>query len=205
MSSLPAGARVHRPAFRRRRLDNGLTVLVIADERVPAISLTLMARGGGATDPAGQAGTATLTAGLLNKGSRHRDADTLAEAIDDLGASYAARTGRDSTTVSLAGLAEDFPSMLDLLAEIALEPVFPAEEFRVLRQRRLHGLTRSLDQPAAVADWVFARGLFPGHPYGPPLAGTAATVAAIEASGPAAWHGQRFTPGNCCLAVKKYA
>jgi zinc protease len=201
MSTLPDGARVHRPVFRRRQLDNGLTVLVIADERVPAISLTLMAKGGGATDPAGRSGTATLTAGLLNKGSRHRDADTLAEAIDDLGASYAARTGRDSTTVSLAGLAEDFPAMLDLLAEIALEPTFPADEFQVLRQRRLHGLTRSLDQPAAVADWVFARGLFPDHPYGPPLAGTAATVAAIQEADPAAWHRQRFTPGNCCLAV----
>jgi zinc protease len=201
MTDLPRSAHVHRPAFRRRTLANGLTVLVIADERVPAISLTLMAAGGGATDPAGRGGTATLTAGLLNKGSRHRDADTLAEAIDDLGASFAARTGRDSSTVSLAGLAEDFPSMLDLLAEIALEPVFPEDEFEILRQRRLHGLTRSLDQPAAVADWVFARGLFPDHPYGPPLAGTAATVAAIEATDPSAWHRQRFAPGNCCLAV----
>jgi len=201
MNNLPPSAHVHRPAFRRRKLANGLTVLIIPDERVPAISLTLMAMGGAATDPPGHAGTATLTAGLLNKGSRHRDAETLAEAVDDLGASYAARTGRDSTTVSLAGLAEDFPSMLGLLAEIALEPIFPADEFHTLRQRRLHGLTRSLDQPAAVADWVFARGLYPDHPYGPPMAGTAATVAAIRETDPAAWHGQRFAPGNCCLAI----
>jgi zinc protease len=198
---LPRSAHVHRPDFRRQQLSNGLTLLIVEDARVPAVSLTLMVKGGGATDPTGRAGTATLTAGLLNKGSRRRDAESLAEGIDDLGASYAARTGRDSTTVSLAGLAEDFTHMLGLLAEIALEPVFPEDEFQTLRQRRLHGLTRSLDQPAAVADWVFAGGLFPDHPYGLPLGGTAASVGTIKRSDAANWHEHRFTPGNSCLAV----
>jgi len=152
MSTLPESARVRRPAYCRTKLDNGLTLLAIEDQRLPAISLTLLVPAGGHGDPPGQAGTASLVAGLLDKGSRQRDADSLAVAIDDLGASYAARVGRDSTVVSIAGLSEDFKDLLALLGELTLEPSFPASEFHLLRQRRLHALTRAMDQPATVAD-----------------------------------------------------
>ena len=201
MSFLPESARVRRPVHRRRHLDNGLTVLIIEDHRLPAISLTLLLPAGGAADPAGQAGTASMVAGLLDKGSRRRDADSLAVAIDDLGASYSARGGRDSTVVSLAGLSEDFMDLLGLLGEIALEPTFPASEFQLLRQRRLHALTRAMDQAATVADWTFSRGLYGEHPYGPPLSGTATSISALVESAPAAWHGQHFAPAGSCLAI----
>ncbi len=201
MSFLPERARVRRPAHRRRHLDNGLTVLIVEDQRLPAISLTLLVPAGGGADPTGQAGTASLVAGLLDKGSRHRDADSLAVAIDDLGASYSARAGRDSMAISLAGLSEDFMDLLALLGEITLESSFPATEFHLLRQRRLHALTRAMDQAATVADWTFSRGLYGEHPYGPPLSGTAASISALTETVPAAWHEQQFTPAGSCLAI----
>ncbi|MCZ6599403.1 MAG: pitrilysin family protein, partial [Acidobacteria bacterium] len=201
MSFLPERARVHRPAHHRRHLDNGLTVLIVEDQRLPAISLTLLVPAGGGADPTGQAGTASLVAGLLDKGSRRRDADSLAVAIDDLGASYSARAGRDSMAISLAGLSEDFMDLLALLGEITLESSFPATEFHLLRQRRLHALTRAMDQAATVADWTFSRGLYGEHPYGPPLSGTAASISALTETVPAAWHEQQFTPARSCLAI----
>lgn len=201
MMNLPANARVPRPAFRRRQLDNGLTILIIEDERVPAISISLMAHAGGSMDPAGRAGTASLAAGLMNKGSRQRDAEALALAVDDLGATFGARTGRDSTLVNIAGLSEDFHALLGLLAEITLEPTYPEDEFNLLRQRRLNSLTRALDDPSTLADWAFSLALFKEHPYGAPLAGTASSVAAIHADDPAVWHQRAFTPANCCLAI----
>jgi zinc protease len=201
MSFLPERARVRRPAHHRRHLDNGLTVLIVEDQRLPAISLTLLVPAGGGADPTGQAGTASLVAGLLDKGSRRRDADSLAVAIDDLGASYSARAGRDSMAISLAGLSEDFMDLLALLGEITLESSFPATEFHLLRQRRLHALTRAMDQAATVADWTFSRGLYGEHPYGPPLSGTAASISALTETVPAVWHEQQFTPAGSCLAI----
>lgn len=201
MSALPESARVRRPAHLRRKLDNGLTVLIIEDQRLPAISLTLMVPAGGGADPPGQAGTASLVAGLLDKGSRRRDAESLAVAIDDLGASYGARVGRDSTVVSLAGLSEDFLDLMALLGELTLEPNFPDTEFHLLRQRRLHALTRAMDQPATVAEWAFSHGLYGEHPYGPPLSGTAASISAMAETAPAAWHGEQFIPESSCLAI----
>lgn len=201
MNILPESARVRRPAHRREHLDNGLTVLIIEDQRLPAISLTLLLPAGGGTDPPGQAGTASLVAGLLNKGSRRRDADSLAVAIDDMGASYSARTGRDSLVVSLAGLSEDFMDLIALLGEITLEPAFPAGEFHLLRQRRLHALTRAMDQAATVADWTFSHGLYGEHPYGPPLSGTAASMTDLAETAPEAWHRRLFVPAGSCLAI----
>jgi len=201
MRTLPESARVRRPAHRRRHLDNGLTIVIVEDQRLPAVSLTLLVPAGGGADPPGQAGTASLVAGLLDKGSRRRDADSMAVAIDDLGASYSARGGRDSMAVSLAGLAEDFMDLLALLGEITLAPSFPAGEFHLLRQRQLHALTRAMDQVATVADWTFSRGLYGDHPYGPPLSGTAASIAALAETAPAAWHGRHFVPAGSCLAI----
>jgi zinc protease len=159
-----------------------------------------MVRGGSARDEA-RPGCASLAAGLLNKGSRRRSAEALALAVDELGAAYTATTGWDSTHVTLMGLSEDSVRLLELLAEIALQPAFAAEEFHLLRGRRLHSVRRSLDQPATLADWTFETRLFEDHCYGHPVGGTVRSLGRLTDADPPALHRQIFRPDQAVLAL----
>ncbi len=200
--SRPRRSRVRTPPHRRSRLSGGLGLLAVGGAPLPAVAASLLVRGGGgAADPQGRGGLAALTAALLDKGSRRRGAEALAVAVDDLGATCSAAAGWDSASVTLLGLAGDLPRLLELLAEIALEPAFPPDEFAILRDRRLHALARSLDHAATMADWTFVHHLFAGGPYGRPLAGTAASVAALGVSEVEAFHQARFAPAESVLAV----
>jgi zinc protease len=196
----PSAARVGRPDHRRWVLDNGLPVLAIPNPRIPAVVFSLLIRGGAACDGR-RAGNASLTAGLLNKGTRRRSAEELALAIESLGASYSSTTGWDSHQVTLMGLSEDAGTLLDLLAEIVREPVFSAGEFETLRARRLHAVTRALDQPSTMADWTFESRLFQGHPYGHPLSGTVRSLSRLAGTDPEAHHHATFRPGEAILAA----
>ncbi|MFQ5768591.1 MAG: M16 family metallopeptidase, partial [Acidobacteriota bacterium] len=189
------------PPHERVTLKNGLGLVLVPDHRLPVMALSLMIRSGAALDGAGAEGLASLTASLLNQGSKRRNARELAEAVDDLGASYSATAGWDSTSITLQGLSTDAGAMLDLLSELALEPAFPPQEFQLMRRRRLHRLARSMDSPAVVADWTLMAHLFHGHPYGFPRAGTGRSLARLPHPSVEQFHLQHYVPNDSLLAV----
>lgn len=198
--SVGAG-RVEVPPVRRWEMPGGLTVLHVEDHRLPAVAASLQLPGGGALDPTGRAGLASLAAALLGKGTRRWETGALAERIDDLGLSWSTRAGWDRFSLTLAGLAEDLDAILELLGEMALYPTFPAGEIDVMKRRRLSALARSVDDPSTLADWAFAIHLYGDHPYGHPLSGTPRS---IEATGPdeiRGLHAAAFLPGAATLAV----
>ena len=65
---------LHMPAHEKYVLKNGLTVLLLEKHGVPMINVFALLKTGSAADPAGQSGLASITAGLLRKGSKARTA-----------------------------------------------------------------------------------------------------------------------------------
>lgn len=190
-----------RIPHRRVALANGLEVIVVESRNRPVISIDLLLRAGSGWDPEGGEGCASLTAGLLNQGSRRRDADEMAAAIDRLGAIFSAASGLDALRLGIAGLRDDFSAMLDLIAEMALAPTFAPEAFERMRARHLNALSRAVDHPAILADWTFLLHLFARHPYGHPPRGLAPTVARLAAGDVAAFHARHFAPAGSFLAI----
>src|ERR1700732_3587856 len=62
--------RVKLPKPVELKLDNGLTVLVLEDHRLPTVTVRLLIQGAGAlNDPADMPGLATLTASIIKDGT----------------------------------------------------------------------------------------------------------------------------------------
>ena len=78
------------PTARRTTLPNGLDVRTIQHRKMPVVSALLLLRCGAASDPAGQAGLASLTAALLDEGTRVRTGIEVSEC--------SAGSGRSSTS-----------------------------------------------------------------------------------------------------------
>jgi zinc protease len=180
----------------RETLANGLRLIVLEDHRLPRVLLGVAVRRGAGVVAHEQAGLASFSAELMERGAGARDALALARATDELGASLSAESDWDSVSVSVAGLSRDLPVLLEILADVVLRPRFDPAEARKLRGERLAGLERAKDDPATLARWNLMRALYDGHPYGRPSEGLPETLAKLEARDARDFHRQVFVASD---------
>ncbi len=177
----PAVASVKVPEYRRIVLPNGLTLLLMPVREVPLTAFTAVIRAGALGDPAGKAGLASLTAGLLEKGAGTRDAFQFADAVADVGGSFGAGAGAESITVGGQFLSRDRELMIELLADALLRPRLDAAEFGRLRDRQVELIKASKDSdPSGLIDAYGRALLFGAHPYGSPVDGSERSLAALS-------------------------
>lgn len=190
------------PEIQDYTLDNGLRVVLVERDALPLVSLELQLRGGAAAHPAAKAGLASLTADMIDEGTATRTALEIADAVDLLGATLSSTAGYDASQVRLAVLRSRFAEALDVLADVVMRPSFPEAELERVRRERLARVVQRSDVPAALADDAFARVLYgEGHPYGAPLLGTKETLEALTRDDVAAFHRERYAPGQATLVV----
>jgi zinc protease len=164
------------PLAHREILSNGAVLLVAERPAIPIVVVQLSLPGGSVRDPEDALGLANLTAGVITRGTIRRSGPELDRAIEFVGGSLEAGASRDSATITLSVLKKDLPLGLDLLAEVLLQPVFPAEEVTRRISEIQAGLRRSEQDPQTVAGRAIGPLIFPGHPYGRPSSGTVESV-----------------------------
>ena len=77
--------KLHIPPHEKVVLKNGLTVLLLEKHGVPIVDVSVLVKTGAIADPVGQEGLASITAGLLRKGTKIRTAQQFADDIDFIG------------------------------------------------------------------------------------------------------------------------
>ncbi len=189
------------PEIKKETLDNGLKVIVIEHHELPVVAFRLVLKSGSAYDPAGKAGLANLTAGLLRKGTQTKDATQISEAIDFVGGSLDAGADWDATFATCRVLNKYFDTGLDLLADIILNPTFKEDEIERLRKQTLAGIMQQKDDPESVAEEKFREFVFGEHPYGQPREGTEESVSGITRDDIVNFHETYYVPNNAILAV----
>lgn len=191
----------HAPPIYQASLPSGLRMLGVEYERVPWVSLTCMVKRGAETDPPGKAGAADWTAEFLTLGTARRSQRQLAEDVESLGALLHARAEYDATFISLEGLAEDFPVLLGILAEVVQTPAFPEEEFPLLKERRRAELAQILDDPRELATYRYRQLFFGEAPYGHAVRGEPESLETLALADLTSHYAREFAPGVTSLVV----
>jgi predicted Zn-dependent peptidase len=190
------------PSFSRVGLDNGLGVISVHLPGRPLVAATLLITNGAADEPDELAGGTVLMARALTEGTERYDAIQLVEATERLGASLHAEAGWDSTSVSVDVPADRLSAALDLVEEVLARPTFPASEVERLRDERLNDLLQAKADPRRRAEEAFARAIYAeASPYRRPAAGTAESVARLDAGMSRAALAARFDPARMTLVV----
>jgi predicted Zn-dependent peptidase len=200
----PAGAPrpFEFPNATEKTLPNGLRVFVVTDHSEPAVAARLLIMSaGGVKDPSGEPGVAAMTANLLTQGTGKRSAKDIAEAIDFVGGSLNASSGKDATTVTLDVVKKDLNLGFDLMSDVVLHPAFSADELERQRQQLLSGLTVQYSDPEYLASVVFSRVVYGSSPYGSPGEGTPETVKKLNRDDVAKFHDANYAPNQSLLAV----
>ena len=189
------------PQIARAHLPNGLAVRVISHRSVPVAATVLLLPGGSSADAREQAGLASLTADLLDEGSRGQSALEVSDRIARMGGDLDLEVSHDATVISLATLDRFLEEGMALVHEICTVPNLAEADFLRVRQLRLERLRQLRDHPAALADRAFAQLLYQSHPYAQPGHGTAASLGAITLDDVRRYHAAMFRPAGATLVV----
>jgi zinc protease len=195
--------KVKLPRAQEMQLDNGMTVLIIEDHRLPQINISLDIRGGGGLlDPMEMRGLSGLSATLMREGTTTMTSKQIAEKMDLLATTIAANTAPSvmSASYNMSGLSDNFDQWFALGMDIFLHPSFPADEWAKLKQRTLLGLRQQRTSPAFLASERFNKLVFGDHPLSI-ISPTPATVEAITPEAMKKWHDERLAPQNTLLGV----
>jgi zinc protease len=191
----------HFPRIVRRTLANGLELRAVRHRAVPVVSIALLVPGGSSVDPGDGHGLVSMTAGLLDEGSRGQSALEIADRISRIGGDFEIEAGLDAVVVALTTLDRFFEAGLGLVHEIVTSPNLANDDFNRIRNLRLERLTQMKDHAAALAERAFARTLYGSHPYGHLTLGSESTLASMTVERTREMHAALFTPIGSTLVV----
>jgi zinc protease len=189
------------PTIARTQLANGLHIRAVSHNSVPVAASVLLIPGGSSADATEQAGLASLTADLLDEGSRGQSALEISDHIARMGGDLDLEVSHDATVVSLATLERFLDEGLSLVHEICTAPNLAESDFERVRQLRLERLRQLRDHPAALADRAFAQLLYQSHPYAQPGHGTASSLTGLTLADVRRYHAAMFQPDGATVVV----
>lgn len=180
-------------------LPNGLRVIVAERRGLPLVTAELVVRSGAEADPAALSGLADLTANLLTKGTATRTAPQIAQSAEALGGQLDSGAGWNRSFVSMTVTRPRLAEALALIADVARNPRFAADELERARKLAIDGLAVALAQPGTLSRLAADRAVFGASTYGHPASGTPAALARVKRADVVALHAQRYRPDNATL------
>lgn len=158
----------------------GIEAWLVQERAVPLIAVDLAFTGGAAQDPPGKAGTAALTASLLDAGAGDLDSTAFSDRLERKAIQMSFSAQRDTLHGTMRTLTENRDDAFELLRLAVTAPRFDAKEVEISRAQILSLLRRETTSPADIASRRWWETAFEGHPYGRPVNGTPETVSNIS-------------------------
>ncbi len=180
-------------------LANGLRVVLLEQHRQPVVSISLSLPAGSVHDPAGREGTADLLASLMTRGAGRRDAEAVAQAVEDIGGSMSATADADQLSLQADVTARNAALAFDLLADAALRPALDSAEVVQLREQTASSLAEGLGNAGTIAARVFLIGAYRNSSYA--RRPTPQSVLAIGRNDLVAFHRARVRPAGAQLVI----
>lgn len=176
-------------------MKNGLKVFVVKNDKLPRVAFNLLID----REPIREGekvGYVSATGDLLRRGTTSRSKDQLDEAIDFIGASLST----SSTGVYASSLSKHKETLMELMADVILNPAFPQEELDKIIKQAKSGLAASKEDPEAIARNVQAALLYgKDHPYGELT--TEETLDNIQLEDTKQYYNTYFKPNTAYLAI----
>lgn len=192
----------HFPRFQRRRLPNGMQLVLAHVPKLPIATVVALVDAGAVCDARGHEGIAHLTADLLLEGTLTSDAVELVDRFERLGASVEASVDWDGAAISLTALTGNLGPAVGILGEVLRSPSFPPREVQRLKAERQAELLQLRAEPRGLADEMFARFLYePSSRYSRPEGGTEQSVEAITRENVRSFYEARYRPGGVTLII----
>jgi len=183
------------------RLDNGLTVCLLANAQAPVVTSALFYRAGTRDEQPGHGGAAHFLEHMMFKGSARFGPGEIDRITQALGGVNNAFTSHDSTAYYFNFAADRWTEALaieaDRMAALALDPEHVASERQVI----LEEIAMYDSEPWDALEMAVHERLFGPHAYGRQVLGTREELLATGAADLRDFHRRFYRPDNAILVV----
>jgi zinc protease len=189
------------PPWTKTTLSNGAQLIVSQKRDLPLVSVTVNFVGGtNQFEEPAKLGVGTLTAQMMSEGTATRTGDQLANAQQMLGTSIRVDVGPEIGSIGFTALSGKLDPALELLADMLVNPAFPADALERRRGQAIVALTQQRDQPNTIGSNVFSKVLYgPDHPYGRVV--SEQTVKSVTRDDVVNFHREYFRPGRAIVTI----
>jgi zinc protease len=183
------------------RLQNGLTVMTIEDDRFPLVSVRLFVHAGSAYETSKQAGLSHLLEHMVFKSTEKRPAGQIASDVEGAGGELNAATSFDSTVYRVDLPAERWRLGLDVVKDMIFGAKFDPAELDGEKQVVLSEIARGRDDPDSRLFQLTQAMVWPGQAYGWPIIGYPETVSGFTDKDLRDYVAERYQPQSMLLVV----
>ncbi len=158
-------------------LSNGLKVLLVDTKSFPTLTTILLVGAGSRYENKKNNGVAHFFEHMAFKGStKYPDSFTIASTIESLGGFFNAFTSKDHTGYWIKATNEHFPTVIDVISDMVLNPLLVDEEMEREKGVIVEEINMYEDTPYRKVSELFEELLYKGNPLGFDIAGTKDTV-----------------------------
>ncbi len=190
------------PPIQSWQTEQGTKVLFVEDTLLPMVDVRIVFDAAGSRD--GELpGVAMLTNGLLAEGAAGKDAQTLAELFESVGAQFDNGSLRDMAYVGVRTLVDEkyLDTAIDALSDVLGDPDFPTVAFDRELARMKVALEARKQSPADIAEEAFYKAVYADHPYAQPSGGTQQSLEQIALEDIQAFYQQYYVSANAVVAI----
>jgi zinc protease len=193
---------VNIPEIWEDKTVNGIPVYGIKQSELPLIQFSIIMKGGKLLDNPEMTGVGSLTARLMNRGTKTKTPVELQEAIQDLGASISVYGSNESITISGSCLSGKLNETFSLAKEMMFEPRWDEKEFALAKSQTIETLKRMETSPASIASSVFSKLIYGAdNVLAGESAGTLNSVSKITLDDLKKYYDQYFSPSLTRISI----
>jgi predicted Zn-dependent peptidase len=185
----------------RATLPNGLRIVTEAMPYVRSVSLGVWIGSGSRIERPAENGISHFIEHMVFKGTRHRSAEDIARSVDSVGGGLDAFTSKELVSFNTKVMDEHLPLALDILADLALNPLFREEDIEKEKGVILEEIKMEADQPEFVLHETFISNFWKGHGLGRPILGTKDTVKKFSQEMLFDYYNRVYTPRNILITA----
>lgn len=154
------------PAKHELTLANGMQVTLVPFGKIPKTTMSLAIRVGNINEGPNEVWLADLMGDMMREGTPTRTSQQIAETLSGMGGGLGVNVGSDQMSIGTEVLSEFAPAALEVIADVAMHPAFPASELARLKAARVRNLAIQKSNAGALAREQFAQAVYGDHPYG---------------------------------------
>lgn len=185
----------------RTELKNGITLLVRPNINTLSVSIAGYLQAGSLYDTEEKLGLADFTASTLMRGTKKHKFQEIFNSLESIGASLGISSGAHTAGFGGKSLSDDLPVLLEMLADVLQNPVFPREHIERVRSQLLTGLDLRAQDTGEMASMGFDKIVYADHPYRFPSDGYPETIKAIKVKDLVDFHKTYYGPKKMVIVV----
>jgi predicted Zn-dependent peptidase len=183
------------------RLPNGLRVITDMVPDMHSVAVGVWVGVGTRDEDMKVNGVAHMTEHMLFKGTTTRNAQEIAEIIENVGGNVNAYTSREITSYHIHLMKENLPLALDILSDMIKNSTLPQDEIEREREVILQEIGMCNDTPDDLVFDNYYETAYPDQAFGAPILGRHDIISRMDKDSIASYIGTFYSPARMVISA----